>query len=132
MASIYVLRSLSDDPQVQNLAHLYKIGSTKQTVEARLGGASKHTTFLNAPVEVVAEYSVPAGVEHKVERLLHRLFSSVRLDVWFEQRGVTVTEANEWFVVPLKAIDEAVSLIETEAIKDYEYDADIQAMKLRS
>jgi len=132
MASIYVLRSLSDDPQVRSLAHLYKIGSTKQTVEARTGGASKHTTFLNAPVEVVAEYSVPAGVEHKVERLLHRLFSSVRLDVWFEQRGVTVTEANEWFVVPLKAIDEAVSLIETEAIKDYEYDADTQAMRLRS
>ena len=132
MASIYVLRSLSDDPQVQSLAHLYKIGSTKQTVEARTGGASKHTTFLNAPVEVVAEYSVPAGVEHKVERLLHRLFSRVRLDVWFEQRGVTVTEANEWFVVPLKAIDDAVSLIETEAIKDYEYDVDAQTMKLRA
>ena len=29
MASIYVLRSLSEDPQVQELAHLHKIGVTK-------------------------------------------------------------------------------------------------------
>jgi hypothetical protein len=73
---------------------------------------------------------VPAGIEQKVERLLHRVFSSVRLDVWFEQRGATVAEANEWFVVPLKAIDDAIRLIETEAIKDYEYDVDTQTMRL--
>jgi hypothetical protein len=132
MATVYVLRSLSDDPQVRALPHLYKIGSTKQPVETRTAGAHKQTTFLNAPVEVVAEYAVPAGIEQKLERLLHRLFSGVRLDVWFEQRGATVAEANEWFVVPLKAIDEAILLIESEAIKDYEYDADVQVMKLRS
>jgi hypothetical protein len=132
MASVYVLRSLSDDPQVRDIPDLYKIGSTKQTVKMRTAGAHKQTTFLNAPVEMVAEYAVPAGIEHKVERLLHRLFSGVRLDVWFEQRGATVAEANEWFVLPLKAIDDAIRLIESEAIKDYEYDADIQAMRLRS
>jgi hypothetical protein len=130
MAAVYVLRSLSDDPQVRDLPNLYKIGSTKQTVELRTAGAQKQTTFLNAPVEVVAEYAVPAGIEQKVERLLHRVFSSVRLDVWFEQRGATVAEANEWFVVPLKAIDDAIRLIETEAIKDYEYDVDTQTMRL--
>jgi len=32
-------------------------------------------------------------------------------NVWFEQRGATIAEANEWFVVPLKAIDEAIHLI---------------------
>jgi hypothetical protein len=132
MATVYVLRSLSDDPQVRALPHLHKIGSTKQNVEARTAGAHKQTTFLNAPVEVVAEYAVPAGIEQKFERLLHRIFSGVRLDVWYEQSGATVAEANEWFVVPLRAIDDAIRLIETEAIKDYEYDVDIQAMRLRS
>jgi hypothetical protein len=132
MGTVYVLRSLSNDPQVQDLPNLYKIGSTRQTVEMRTSGSEKHTTFLNAPVEVVAEYAVPAGIEQKVERLLHRVFSNVRLDVWFERRGATISEANEWFVVPLKAIDDAIRLIESEAIKDYEYDLDTQAMKLRS
>jgi len=132
MARVYVLRSLSDDPQVQQLPHLHKIGSTKQSVEARTAGAQKQTTFLNAPVEVVAEYEVPSGVEKRIENLLHRLFSGARLDVWFEQSGMNVAEANEWFAVPLKVIDDAIGLIETEAIKDYEYDAETQVMKLRS
>jgi len=132
MALVYVLRSLSDDPQVHGISHMHKIGSTKQSVEARTAGSHKQTTFLNAAVEVVAEYEVPAGVEQKIERLLHRLFSDSRLDIWFEKGGTTVVEANEWFAVPLKVIDEAIGLIGTEAIKDYEYDADVQAMKLRS
>ena len=132
MAVVYVLRSLSDDPQVQGLPNLYKIGSTKRSVETRTARAHRRKTFLNAPVELVAEYEVPAGVEQKVERLLHRLFSGVRLDIWFEQMGTTVAEAREWFSVPLPIIDEAIGLIETEAIKNYEYDADAQAMKLRS
>lgn len=131
MAVVYVLRSLSNDPQVQGLSHLHKIGSTKQSIEARTSGAHKETTFLNAPVEVVAEYEVPAGVEQKVERLLHRLFADVRLDIWFEQGGATIAEANEWFAVPLKVIDEAVGLIESDAIKDYEYDVESQAITLR-
>jgi hypothetical protein len=132
MATIYVLRSLSDNPQVRDHPHMHKIGSTKQRVGARIAGAQRQTTFLNAPVEVVAEYDVPSGIEQKIEHLLHRLFSDVRLDVWFEQHGATVAEANEWFAVPLKVIDEAIGLIETEAIKDYVYDADLQALKLRS
>jgi hypothetical protein len=131
MATVYVLRSLSDDPQVRGLPDLYKIGSTKQTVQIRTSGSQKHATFLNAPVEVVAEYAVPTGIEQKLERLLHRVFSGVRLNVWFEEQGATIAEANEWFVVPLTTIDDAIRLIETEAIKDYEYDPETQSMKLR-
>jgi hypothetical protein len=132
MARVYVLRTLSDDPQVEQFTHLYKIGSTKVTVEKRTAHAAKRTTFLNAPVEIVAEYEVPAGVEQKIERMLHRLFADARLDVWFDKQGKTVAEAREWFAVPLKAIDEAIGLIETEAITNYEYDPEAQAMKLRS
>lgn len=132
MAVVYVLRSLSVDPQVQALTDLYKIGSTKRTVETRTARAHRRTTFLNAPVEVVAEYEVPAGIEQKVEKLLHRLFARVRLDIWFERSGRTVAEAKEWFVVPLQVIDEAIGLIETEAITNYEYDHDAQALNLRS
>jgi len=132
MATVYVLRSLSDDLQVRRIPHLHKIGSTKQRLEARTAGAHRQTTFLNAPVEVVAEYEVPAGVEQKVERLLHRFFAGARLDVWFEQNGSTIAEAHEWFAVPLWAIDEAIGLVETEAIKNYEYDTESESLKLRT
>ncbi len=132
MAAVYVLRSLSEDPQVQELAHLHKIGVTKRSVEKRTADAFKRTTFLKAPVELLAEYEVPAGVEKRIERMLHRLFAGARLDVWFERNGVTVAEANEWFAVPLQVIDDAIGLIETGAITNYEYDVDAQVLTLRS
>jgi len=132
MAAVYVLRSLSEDPQVQELVHLHKIGKTKGSVEQRTADAIKRTTFLNAPVEILAEYAVPAGAEQKVERMLHRLFAGARLDVWFEREGVTVAEAKEWFAVPLEVIDEAIGLINTGAIANYEYDVEGQVLKLRA
>ena len=64
--------------------------------------------------------------------MLHRLFASVRMDIWFEKNGETVAEAREWFAVPLQIIDEAIKLIESGSIKNYEYDADAQVLKLRS
>jgi len=127
-----VLRSLSDDPQVTALPGLYKIGSTSQTAEMRTAGALTETTFLGAPVEIVEEYMVPRGVEGKIERLLHRLFAPVRLDIWFERDGRAEAEANEWFVVPFAVIDEAIGLIENEAIVNYEYDPQAAGLRLRS
>ena len=132
MASVYVLRSHSSDPQVTGLSHLHKIGSTKRTVEIRTENAIKKSTFLNASVDVVAEYVVPRGLERKVERLLHRLFAAARLDVWFQRNGRTVAQANEWFIVPLPVIDEAITLIVSEAITNYEYDVENERLRLRS
>lgn len=129
-ASIYVLRSLSDDPTVHDLKNLHKIGSTKRTVEERTARADKRTTFLNAPVEIVAEYQVPAGTERKIEGMLHRIFANVRLDVWFDREGRTVAEAREWFAVPLGIIDEAIQLIENETVQNFKYDPDTESLVL--
>lgn len=131
MASVYVLRSLSQDPQLAEFPALHKIGSTSSTAVERTGRAQAETTFLGAPVEIVEEYRVPRGVEKKVEHLLHRLFAPARIDAWFERNGKTVAEANEWFAVPFSLIDEAVGLIENEAIVNYEYDAETQSLRLR-
>ena len=131
MATIYVLRSLSDDPQLGDFPNLHKIGSTATTVADRVAGAVSDTTFLGAPVESVAEYEVPRGVEGKVERLLHRLFSPVRVDAWFERDGKTAAEAREWFDVPLPVIDEAITLLTNETIVNYEYDPETRSLRLR-
>lgn len=131
MASVYVLRSLSQDPQLAEFPALHKIGSTSSTADERTARAQAETTFLGAPVEIVEEYRVPRGVESNVEHLLHRLFASARIDAWFERNAKVVAEANEWFAVPFSVIDEAVTLIESEAIVNYEYDAAMQSLRLR-
>jgi len=132
MGHIYVLRSLSQDPQLAEFQDLHKIGHTAQTVEDRIGGAEGDTTFLGAPVETVASYSLPAVAAQPVEAILHGFFASARLDAWFEQNGQIITEANEWFDVPLPAINEAIALIQSESIQSYEYDPDERRIKLRS
>jgi hypothetical protein len=131
MATVYVLKSLNESEQLRDYRDVHKIGSTKQSVASRVAEAVRDTTFLNAPVEIVAEYRVPTGVEKDIEHLLHRVFSAGRLDIWIEREGETIAEAHEWFAVPLQTIDTAISLIESEAIKYYEYDPDSRVMKLR-
>jgi hypothetical protein len=132
MGHIYVLRSLADDPQLGAFGNVHKIGFTTQAVEHRIAGAEADATFLGAPVETVASYSLPAIAARPVEAILHSFFAPARLDIWFEQNHQMIAEANEWFDVPLSAIDEAIALIQSEGIQSYEYDPDARRIKLRS
>jgi hypothetical protein len=54
-----------------------------------------------------------------VEGLLHQFFAEVCLDVWFETAAQNVTEATEWFDVPLTVIDETILLIAAETITSF-------------
>ena len=130
MGSVYVMRSLSDDERVRSLRHLHKIGSTSGTAAGRASAAERHTTFLNAPVEVLAEYRLPAVAMRGVETMLHRFFDEVRMDVWFESDDRNVAEANEWFDVPLTVINDAIDLIAAETITHFRYDADTKSIQL--
>jgi hypothetical protein len=130
MGHIYVLRSLSEDPQLAAFGDAHKIGFTTQTVEERLAGAEADATFLGAPVEIVASYALPAVAARQVEAILHAIFTSARLDIWFEQNSNAIEEAREWFDVPLPVIDEAIELINTEAIGSYEYDSADRQLRL--
>lgn len=131
MASVYVLRSLSDDPQIRGLDHPFKIGSTRQRVADRISGAAKDPTFLCAPVEKVAVYKVPEGTEADFERLLHKVFADSRLDVWFEQNGRVSETATEWFDVPLESIDEALAMIEADTIGTFVWSPEERQFRVR-
>ena len=130
MGYVYVLRSLSEDDQLAPFVDVHKIGFTTRTVEQRTSGAERHPTFLNAPVEEVAAYKLPAAAARSVESLLHKFFASARLDIWFDRNDHTVAEANEWFDVPLSVIDEAITLIENDTITSFEYDRDQRSIRL--
>lgn len=125
---LYVLRSKSDHPDIRGLKDLYKIGFSTTPVDQRIRGAEKSPTYLMAPVEKVAVYRQynlrPSALEH----LLHRIFASVRLDATIVDEVGGQVSANEWFLVPLPVINEAIELIENGEIVNYAYDPGSQAL----
>lgn len=120
---VYVLRSLSDDPLVSSLENLHKIGFSTTTVAKRVANASGSPTYLMAPVEIVADYRAYNLRASALEHLLHRVFASVRLDITQVDRGGKNYDPSEWFVVPLRAINQAIDMIMSGEIVDYVYDS---------
>lgn len=121
--TIYVLRSKSDHPDVA--AHrdlIHKIGVTGGTVETRIGQASKDATYLLAEVDVVATYKLFNINRTRMEKIFHRLFGAVQLDLTIHDRFGQPVRPREWFLVPLHVIDEAVERIKDGTIIDYSYD----------
>lgn len=119
---IYVLRSLSSDPQIAGIKDLHKIGFTRDSVENRTRNAEKSPTYLMAPVEVVASYRTYNMKISALENLLHRVLADVRLEIsQIDSKGRTY-DPSEWFVVPLHVIDQAVDLIASGDIIHYVYD----------
>jgi hypothetical protein len=121
--TIYVLRSKSDLPAIaesRNLIH--KIGVTNLAVEKRIAGARLQPTFLMADVEIVARYELYNINRAKLENLIHRIFAPARLDIEIMDRFGAPVVPREWFLVPLKAIDDAVERIKNGTIRDFVYD----------
>lgn len=129
---IYVLRSLSSDPQIAELNHLHKIGFTRGSVEARIKNAEKSPTYLMAPVEVVASYRTYNTRASALENLLHRVFAEVRLDLTqADQKGRSYDPA-EWYVVPRVVIDQAIDLIISGDIVNVVYDRSAERLVSRA
>jgi hypothetical protein len=121
--TIYVLRSNSDHPSV--LEHrdvMHKIGVTSGSVEARIAGAEKSSTYLLSTVEVVATYKVYGVNCQKLENLLHKVFGAGQINLSIPDRFGNAVKPREWFLVPLNVIDEAVQRIRDRSILNYRYD----------
>jgi hypothetical protein len=121
--TIYVLRSKSDHPVVAEHRELvHKIGVTNMKVAQRIAGARLQPTFLMADVEVVAEYQLFNINRTRLERLIHRVFGPAQLDLSVADRFGNLVQPQEWFLVPISAIDEAVERIRDGSITGYRYD----------
>lgn len=103
---IYVLRSLSDNPEISSIKNLYKIGFTTVSLESRLSNAKNEPTYLYADVEVVAQWRVYNVKSSVFENLIHKLFDSVQLQITIDNK-----QPKEWFVVPIKIIEQAILYI---------------------
>lgn len=117
--TIYVLRTKSTRPEIATIKNLYKIGFTVTSVESRIANAKNEPTYLCADVEVVATWKVYNVKSSTFEALVHKLFASAQLQVTVDGR-----QPKEWFIVPLKVIDEAVNAIISG--KSIEYNPQLQ------
>lgn len=121
--TIYVLRSLSDNPYVaEHRDVIHKIGVTGGKVETRIANAEHDSTYLLAKVEVVATYKLAGINRTRMENLFHRLFAPARLSITINDRFGYPVQPEEWFLVPLFVIDEAVARIKDGSITGYIYD----------
>lgn len=121
--TIYVLRSLSEHPYVaQHRDIIHKLGVTGGKVEARIANAENEATYLLAKVEVIATYKLAGINRARMENLFHRLFAPARLDITINDRFGHPVQPEEWFLVPLHVIDEAVRRILDGSITHMVYD----------
>lgn len=122
---IYVLRSKSEHPTiVDNRDVIHKIGVTGGMVDKRIANAKLDPTFLMADVEIVATYELFNISRTKLEKILHKFFDNVKLDIQINDRFGQPVTPREWFLVPLFIIDEVVEKIRDGSIKKYAYNKD--------
>jgi len=131
--AIYVLRSKSALPQIaENRDIVHKIGVTNVPVERRIAGARLQPTFLMADVEVVTTYKLFNINRTKLENLIHRIFAPARLDIEIRDRFGAPVVPQEWFLVPLNVIDDAVQKIRDGTITQYIYSPDLGRLDKRA
>ena len=120
---IYVLRSRSDHPFIaEHRSVIHKIGVTGGDVKSRIANAKKDPTYLLADVEIVTTFKL-ANINRKgLEALLHKFFSSARLDMELQDRFGSQVQPREWFLVPLEVIEEAIEKIKAGTIDQFRYD----------
>ena len=124
---IYILKSKSEDTSVQDIANLYKIGMTEDTVENRIANAEKDPTYLMAPVEIIEKYKITGKYNtKKVESIIHRFFADARVDLSITDKSGREYSPSEWYVVPIEVIREAIDLLNTGDIVNFIYDTNSQ------
>jgi len=128
---IYVLSSKSTNPKISSINNLYKIGYSTTTVDERIKNAERQPTYLMAPVEIVAVYKAFNMNAQKFEQLLHNFFGTCCLNIDIYDEKLRRKAPQEWFVVPLSIIDEAINYIITEEIVHYRYDSENKEIVLR-
>lgn len=129
---IYVLRSLSDHPEIVNRRDIvHKIGVTGSDLKTRLANAPNEATYLLAGVEIAATYRLYNVNRTKLENLIHRIFAAARLDIEIEDRFGKPVRPREWFLVPLSAVDEAVALIQTGQVESWAYKPEVARFENR-
>ena len=123
---IYVLSSLSNNPQVAKTANLYKIGCCSGTVTDRIKNAAKEPTYLLSDVKIVLAVRCYNINVFQLESAIHSFFSNVNISFEVIDKDGNIHHPKEWFVAPLSIIEEAINLIVNDDITKYEYNSEMK------
>jgi T5orf172 domain len=119
---IYILRSRSERADIKAFENLYKIGFCRGAVEDRVKNAPQDPTFLMAPVAIVTAYKCFNMNPVKLEQLLHRFFGQWCLNVEVIDKAGQRHVPREWFHAPLDVIEQAVQLVLSGEIVQFQDD----------
>jgi len=128
---IYILKSLSNDPKIQSLKNLYKIGFSNIPVEERIKNSSEEPTYLMAPVSIVSTFECYNFNPQKLEQLLHNFFGSACVNIDIFDKKNQRHMPREWFSAPLPVIEKSIELIISGGIVNYKYDVENELIALR-
>lgn len=123
---IYVLRSLTDHPEIKSIKNLFKIGFSTITVEERIKNAHLEPTYLFAPVVIVSAFKCYNMNTQKLELLLHTFFGSSCLNIDIFDKAGKRSTPREWFIAPIDVIEQAIEFIINGEIVDYKYEPNAQ------
>ncbi len=102
---VYVLRSLSDKPEVQGLL---KVGTTSGSVEDRIARAETQSTFLFAPVTVTETYELTGHSAKEAEQRIHRALRPYHIALRVTGPDGRSFSATEWFKASPEIVEAAI------------------------
>ena len=120
--NIYILSSLSEKPEIKSIKDLYKIGYCTTSIEKRIENADKDPTFLMAPVKIVSSYKIFNLPAQKFENLVHSFFYERCLDIKIADKTGSYKKPKEWYIVPIRAVEQSIELIINNEIQNYKFD----------
>ncbi len=126
---IYVLRSMSENPEIKDIKNLYKIGFSTNSVEERVANAEHEPTYLMASVEIVCTYRIVNMNSQKFEDLVHQVLHEVNFRFKVADDNGEMHEATEWYQVPLEIIDSIIQKIMDGTIVHFSYNKEQQCLE---
>ena len=125
---IYLLKSRSEKEEISSIDNLYKIGYSSISVQERIKNAENEPTYLMAPVKIESSWMCYNMNAQKFEQLIHKFFghSCLEVDV-FDNNGIRHTP-REWFIVPIEAIEQSITLIISGEIVNYRYNKESEVI----
>lgn len=122
---IYVLSSLSSNPQISNTNNLYKIGCCRGDVTERIRNASNEPTYLMSDVRVELAVRCFNLNIHALEGAVHHFFANVNIAFEVYDKDGNKHYPREWFIAPLDVIQSVIQIAVNGEIGKYRYNAEL-------
>ena len=129
--AIYVLSSLSTNPQIRCQKNLYKVGCCSGDVTERIKNAVNEPTYLMSEVKLELAVRCFNLNIRTLEGTIHQFFDKVNVNFEVYDKEGNKHYPREWFIAPIEVIQETIQLIVAGEIEKYMYDESIQMLVLK-